>query len=288
MSDITFAIGNLQIITARVEPNKVQGRDLAGMPAIYIPLELQLLPAGKNGEMEYAVVRLAGAVQNQSLNEFASFDVGPLSLAPNATPYFRQQDVMIALDRLRAKRFEDARNGENANFQLTMSCLIWRPSQLAFEAARASGPLAVLVPKSQWAEGVASKWNLSHTRLIEIEFPANITGENFRTSFARIEEAEKLFLNGQYKQVLIALRLSFEGLAKGLGFVKVDKDFFDSLFASSPAEKREKAREAVLNLYKFLHLGPHEQGGDGTISRQDARFALTMAYAVFEYIVPKA
>jgi hypothetical protein len=288
MNDITFAIGSLQIITARIEPNKIQGRDLAGMPAIYIPLELQLLPAEKHGEMEYAVVRLAGTVQNQPLNEFASFDVGPLNLAPSTTPYFRQQDVMITLDRLRAKRFEDARNGDNANFQLMMSCLIWRPSQLTFEVARASGPLAVLVPKSQWAEGVASKWNLSHTKLIEIEFPANTAGENFRASFVRIEEAEKLFLNGQYKQVLVALRLSFEGLAKRLGFGSADKNFFDSLFANSPAEKREKAREAVLNLYKFLHLGPHEQGSDGTISRQDARFALTMAYAVFEYIVPRA
>lgn len=237
--------------------------------------------------MEYTVVRLAGTVQNKHLSEFASFEVSPLTLAPSVTPYFRQQDVLIMLDRLRVKRFEDARNGGNASFQLMLSCLIWRPSQLAFEASRTSGPLDVSVPRSQWAEAVASKWNLSHTKLIEIEFSASIVGENFRTSFARIEEAEKSFLNGQYKQVLTALRLSFEGLAKGLGFERVDKEFFDSLFVNSPMEKREKAREAVLNLYKFLHLGPHEQSGDSAISRQDARFALTMAYAVFEYSVPR-
>jgi len=108
-----------------------------------------------------------------------------------------------------------------------------------------------------------------------------------------VDEAEKLFANGQYKQVLTALRLSFEALAISLGFEKRVRECFESLFADTHPEKKEKAREALTGLYKFLHLGPHEQAeGSETVAQpgvlcRDARFALTMAHAVFEYITPQ-
>lgn len=287
MSEITFEATNLQIITARVEPNKLQGRDVAGIPMLYIPLQLQLIHGGQKRDVEYTIVRLAGTLQNQWLNEFAYFEVSPLALVPSTTPYFRQQDVLIGLDRARVRQFEDARDGREARFQVVLSCLVWYPSRLAFEMTRGSGPLDVIVPTSQWADTVVSKWGISRTRLVQIEFPTGETGDAFRTAYARVEEAEKFFLNGQYKQVLTGLRLSFEALAKGLGFERVGGELLESLFANFPEEKKQKACQALLNLYRFLHLGPHEQTDGPTISRQDARFALTMVFTVFEYITPR-
>jgi len=93
--------------------------------------------------------------------------------------------------------------------------------------------------------------------------------------------------------VLTELRLAFEGLANGLGFEGRVRECVDHLLAEFGGEKKDKARETVLNLYKFLHLGPHEPvqapdaTGQPTVNRGDARFALVMTYAIFEYITPK-
>ncbi len=294
MSETWLEVGGRNVVTVRLEPNSVHGRDMAGMPALYFPLQLQLLPGGEKADVQYTVVRIAGTVQNSPLGEFASFDAGPLALVPNPAPLFRQQDALVALDRQRIRRFEEARAGNDAYFEIMLSGLVWFPTQQKFEVTRASGYLQVSVPKSHWAERVISAWGLSNIKVVEVRFPKSAAGENFRASYARVEEAEKLFANGQYKQVLTTLRLSFEALAISLGFESRVKDCFESLFASSHPDKKEKAREALTGIYKFLHLGPHEQAkqpepsGEAVVSREDARFALTLAYAIFEYITPNA
>jgi hypothetical protein len=244
--------------------------------------------------VQYTLVRLAGNLLNQPLGEFASFDVGPLAEVPNPEPFFRHQEAFVALDRQRIRRFEDTRAGNEAYFQIMLSCLVWYPAQQKFEVTRSSGHLEVKVPQSHWAEKVISVWNLSNIKVVEIEFPKGAAGENFRASYARVEEAEKLLASGQYKQVLTTLRLSFEALANSLGFERRVKECFESLFASSHPDKKEKARDALTGIYKFLHLGPHEQvnqpvsSAQPVVTRQDARFALTLAYAIFEYITPSA
>jgi len=171
---------------------------------------------------------------------------------------------------------------------------LWYPAQQKFEVTRSSsGSLELSVPRSQWIDRVLSVWNLTQIKVIEIKFPGSAAGENFRNSYSRVEEAERLFTSGQYKQVLTTLRLSFEGLAKSLGFPAAGKDFFEALFAPAHPEKREKARDALTGIYRFLHLGPHEQannldlGTQPVITRQDARLALTLAHAIFEYITPE-
>jgi hypothetical protein len=294
MSEVSLVAAEQQVITVRLEPNNVQGRDMAGQPALYLPLKLQILPAGQRGEVQYTLLRLAGKLLNPQLNEFASFELSPLAEMPNPTPFYRQHEAVVLLDRQRIRRLEDARSGNDAYFQITLSGLVWYPVGQKFQTTNSSGFLDVVVPKSHWAEKVVSPWNLSRINLVEIQFPHSAAGENFRASYARIEEAEKLFANGQYKQVLTALRQSFEALAISLGFEKRVRECFEYLFASSHPDKKEKAREALTSIYKFLHLGPHEQANQpdphaqSAISRQDARFALTLAYAIFEYITPSA
>jgi hypothetical protein len=82
-------------------------------------------------------------------------------------------------------------------------------------------------------------------------------------------------------------------LAKSFGSEKAGKEFFESLFTSTHPEKKEKARDALNAIYRFLHLGPHEQASNAdsnsqpVVTRNDARFALTLANAIFEYITPE-
>lgn len=293
MSEIGFAVADRQVVTVRLEPTALQARDMAGVPCLSLPFQIQLLPSGQKGDVEYTLVRLAGALQNQIIGEFARFEVGPLALVPIPTPFFRPQEAVVELDRLRFRRFEDARDGRDAHFQITLSALVWYPTQQRFDVSVSSGPLGVLVPRSYWIDNILPQMNLSNSKVIEVTF-AGSTGENFRASYGRIEEAEKLFASGLYKQMLTSLRLAFEGLSKSFGFEKPSKEFFESLFANAHPEKKEKASAALTAVYKFLHLGPHEHttstpntNDQPVVTRQDARFALTMAYTVFEYITPK-
>ena len=295
MSEVWLPVGGRNVITIRLESNNVQGRDMAGQPALYLPLQLQLLHAGQQKDVDYTLVRLAGKLQCQPLGEFASFDVGPLAEVPNPEPFFRHQEALVTLDRRQISRFEETRAGKDAYFQVMLTGVLWHPAQQKFEVTRASsGFLELTVPRSHWIDRVLSAWNLSHIKVVEIEFPGSATGENFRNSYARVEEAEKLFASGHYKQVLTTLRLSFEALAKSFGSEKATKEFFESFFASAHPEKKEKARDAVNGIYRFLHLGPHVQANHAdsntqpVVTREDARFALTLAYAIFEYITPSA
>jgi hypothetical protein len=293
MSEVSFPIAGRQVATFRLEPNSIQGRDLAGQPALYLPLQMQLLPGGQQKNVQYTLVRLAGKLQSQHLAEFASFDAGPIAGVPNPDPFFRQQDALVILGRRQVKRFEDARDGNDAYFLIMLSGLVWYPAEQKFEMTQSFGHLEVKIPKSHWADKVLAAWNLSGVKVVEIEFPRGVAGEAFRTSYARVEEAERHYASGRYKEALTSLRLSFEGLANGLGYEGRVKDCIDHLFADAHAEKKQKAVEALVALYKFLHLGPHEQaappdtGSDAVVLRRDARFALTMALAVFEYVTPQ-
>jgi hypothetical protein len=293
MSEVSFVIADRQVATFRLEPNNIQGRDLAGQPALYLPLQMQLLPGGQQKNVQYTLVRLAGKLQSQHLAEFASFDVGPIAEVANPEPFFRHQEALVVLDRHQVRRFEDARSGNDAYLLIVLSGLVWYPAQQKFEMLRSFGQLEAKIPKSHWAENVLTAWNLSGVKVVEIEFPRGVAGEAFRTSYARVEEAEKHYASGRYKEALTSLRLSFEGLANGLGYDGRVKDCIEHLFADAHAEKKQKGVEALVALYKFLHLGPHEQAGgpdtgsDAIVLRRDARFALTMALAVFEYVTPQ-
>ncbi len=293
MSELWLEVGGRNAITIRLEPNSVQGRDMAGRPGLYLPLQVQLLPTGDQKNVEYAMVRLAGKLQSQYLNEFASFDVGPIATAPSPDPLFKRQEALVMLDRHQVQRFEDARSGKDACFQIVLNGLAWFPTKAAFEPARPSGHLDVKVPRSVWVDQVLAIWNLSNVKLVEIVFPASETGAYFRDAYHRVEEAERHFANGQYKETLTSLRRSFEGVANKLGYEGRVKECLEHLFAGEHAEKKQKATEALFRLYQFLHLGPHDPPApsgaedDPIVFRQDARFALTMAHAIFEYITPQ-
>jgi hypothetical protein len=293
MSEVLLSVAGRNVITARLESDKVSSRNWGGQPVLYLGMELQLLPAGEQRQINYTLLRLGGKLQTQALGEFASFEVEPLALVPNVEPFFRQQDILVPLDRLRVEHFENARAGNDARFQVSITALVSSPVEPKFEVARpSSGQLEVIVPRSLWIDNVLSHWNLTKTKVIEVTFSDGAAGERFRNAYARVEQAEKHLASGEYKQTLTSLRMAFEGLAKDSGFPSAGKDFFDSLFVTVHPDKKEKARDALNGIYRFLHLGPHEQAnqpnsnGEPVINREDARFALILTQAAFGYMNP--
>lgn len=288
MSEILLTTNGRNAITVRLESNNVSGRDLGGLPALFFPLELQLLPGGDKSDAPYTLVRLAGTLQNQQHGEFAAFEIGPLPDPSTPQPHFRQRQVTVALDRVRVKRFEEARAGNDANFGIMLSCLLWHPAQQKFEAVW-GGPLQVQVPKSHWVERVLSSWNLSDVKIVEIRFPGSDAGENFRAAYHKVEAAEKAYANGQWKHTLAELYAAFESLAKASNFAKPDQQFFAALLSDLHPAKKEKFKLALDSLCDVLHLGRHEPKEAAetfSVSPGDARFALIMAHAIFEYITP--
>jgi len=293
MGEVFLSVAGRNVITARLESDKVHGRSWGGKPVLYLGMQLQLLPAGEQRQINYILVRLGGRLQTQALGEFASFEVEPLALVPNAQPFFRQQDILVPLDRLRVEHFEKARAGNDARFQVGITALVSSSGEPKFEVAHpSSGQLEVIVPRSLWIDNVLSHWNLSKTKVIEITFSDGATGEKFRNAYVRVEQAEKQFASGEYKQTLTTLRMAFEGLAKESGFPSAGKDFFESLFVTVHPDKKEKARDTLTGIYRFLHLGPHEQAnqpnsnGEPAINRRDAHFALILTQAAFGYMTP--
>jgi hypothetical protein len=291
MSQVWLELGGRNVITVRLEPNSIFGQDRAGQPALHLPLQVQLLPAGEQKNVQYQLVRLAGRLQSQPLGEFASFEIGPLAEVSSPDPFFRQQDALVALDRWQIKRFEDARAGKDAQLQIMLCGLLWYPMQPRFEVTRSPGYLDVMIPRSHWVDRVLSPWNLSTMKIVEIKFPGGTVGENFRTSYAKIEAAEKLYANGQWKQTLGELYSAFESLAKACDFAKPDQQFFAGLLSEVHSVKKEKLKLSLDAFCDLLHLGRHEpkEGANAfAVSPRDAHFALIMTHAIFEYITPEA
>jgi hypothetical protein len=286
MGEVGFPISSSQVLTVRLDPTDVRGIDRAGQPILHLPLKVRALPVSQAGD--YALLRLAGRLLSSTAGDFAGFDAGPLALESRPAPDFGGTvQVFVDLDRTRVKRFEDARAGQNAHLQAHLSALIWVPGQSKFNQIASAGNLDVWVPKSHWADEVVTRWNLSRIKTVEIEFPRATIGENFRSAYEKVENAEKLFTEGHYKQTLAELYSAFENLAHGHGFKQPDQALFADLLADAHGVKKEKAKLALDKLCDFLQLGRHEPKElpeTFEISRREARLGLTMAYAVFEYL----
>lgn len=296
MPDISFNVGNFQVVTARIEPSDITGIGSPAAPRLSLPFKVQLLPAGPQQQTasSYVLLRFAGRLHSPRIGELANFEAGPIAQESNPAPnFFRQILINVEMDSPRVRQFEDVRGGGDAQLDIDLSGLIYLPLTQKFQILQPGRPLQISVPRSHWVDRVVHPWDLDSVKLIEIRFLKSKAGDTFRDAYARVEAAEKHYANGQYKEVLTSLRLSFERLANDLGNGGRFKECLESVLSDYGPEKRQKAIEALNGFYRFLHLGPHEQpaqsglGDQPSILRQDARFALTMAHAIFEYITPR-
>ncbi len=291
MSEVSLPVEGRNTITIRLEPNSVYGQDMAGQPALCLPLQLQMVPTGQQKNVEYTLLRLAGTLQSHSVGQFGSFEAAPLAETSNSEPYFRPQSATVILHRQQIRQFEDARGGKDAHLQIMLSCLLSLPAPPRFEVSRSPGYLDVTIPRSHWVDRVLFPWNLSTVKIVEIRFPGSAAGENFRSSYAKVESAEKLFANGQWKQTLAELYSAFESLAKGYGYARPDQQFFAGVLSSLHPAKKEQLKLSFDSFCDLLHLGRHEPNETPNsleLSARDAHFALIMAHAIFEYITPSA
>ncbi|HMD85753.1 MAG TPA: hypothetical protein VKO18_13745 [Terriglobia bacterium] len=286
-----IALLGVQPITIRLEPTDLVGVGSAAWPRLLLRFKIQLaLPHGQETGKGYVLLRLAGRIETPRIGEIARFDFGPFVGEPTTHPFFAPLDVTVDLDRARVWQFEEARAEADAQLDFSFSGLAWLPEKQKFELAPSAGQLHVRVPRSWWVDEVVSRWGLSSVKMVEISFPSSRVGDNFRSAYAHVESAEKLFANGQYKQVLAELYSGFETLARSMSFAKPDQQFFAGILDQLHPTKKQSAKLALDSLCDFLHLGRHEAKEapeSFTISRSDARFALIMSQAVLEYVGPK-
>jgi hypothetical protein len=292
MAETSFTIRSFRVLTIRLEPTDVRGAGSPARPTLRLPLKLQVKPTrGQQGDIDYALLRLAGTLSSPAIGDFAEFEVGPIvEESRNDAHYIRGLDVQVDLNHPRVRQFEDARSGANAQLSVNLSGLVWFPEDQKFEKAHSDSPLQVVVPRSHWADEVLSRWGLGTVKLIEVKFPSSDVGQNYLRAYSQVENAERLSASGQYKQALAELYSAFENVANSQGFSKPDQQYFAQVFADVHPMKKEAAKRALDGLCDFLHLGRHEPKESPEtfqISRCDARFALTMAHAVFEYVTPK-
>lgn len=292
MAETRCNIRNCEVLVARLDETQVRGSGSSFRPILQLPLKLHVMPArGDRGEMNYVLLRLAGTLSCPSISEFAEFESPPMAeeSRPDAH-YFRQADLRIPLDHRRIRQFEDARSGANATLTVNLSSLVWFTEDQKFERVYCGTPLQLIVPRSTWADQVLAPWGLDRVKLVEIRFPLSDAGDNYRAAYTNLEDAERHFANGQWKETLAELYSAFEGLAKATGFNDPNQQFFAHILQAFHSDKKDKTKLALDYLCEFLHLGRHEPKTSPEtfqISPSDARFALTMAHAVFEYITPK-
>jgi hypothetical protein len=146
--------------------------------------------------------------------------------------------------------------------------------------------LDISVPRSHWIDMALKPWGVSDLRLLEIKFPG-ASHKEMATARHRLEQAEEFYRAGNYPQVLTELRNAFDAIAQVYSQKGVGKDAWEELLAHTHAGVRERLLETLASFRKVLHLGPHQPLPTAQtptpISRQDARFALIVSHAVFEY-----
>ena len=146
--------------------------------------------------------------------------------------------------------------------------------------------LQITVPRSHWIDTALKPWGVSDLRLLEIKFPGDSRKE-MATARARLERAEELYRIGDYPHVLTELRSAFDAIAEAYSTKGVGKDAWGQILTHTHAGVRDKILESFAAFRQFLHLGPHQPmptaQAPTPISRQDARFALVVAHAIFEY-----
>ena len=294
MSEVYLNIRDYQALTIRLDPTEIRGEGSAARPVLHLPLKVKITSiSGQKGPVSYTLLRLAGTLGISPQDEIAEFELPPLADVSVPQGYDLYHGVNVPLGHAVIKRLEDVRDGKDAQLSIRFSALVWFPPDSSFLNVPSRGSLQLTVPRSHWADNVLPHWGLSNVKLVEIRFPAGQVGENYRTAYARVEDAEKLFANGQYKQTLAELYSAFEALANSFDCAKPNQQLFVKLLAESPSAKKENAKLALNYICDFFHLGRHEPDKESQpnnqpfILRRDARLGLILAHAIFEYLTPE-
>lgn len=290
MAEITFNVLNYSVLRVRLEPTEIFAAGTSSNPILTLRFRLQLqqVPIQQNqpnkSRGHYTLLRLAGqfGISNE---EITSFEAPPMAEMSSANAYERQFDVPVPLTLQKLKRLEDLRAGKDPTLKIELTGLVAIAETGQFERLQ-NASLSVAVPRSHWIDRVLNPLRISDLRLLEIAFPANGRKELTATQ-ERLTKAEQLYRTADYTHVLTTLRTAFEGIAEVYSAKSADRNLFERMLVNTHPEMRIKLRDAFDYFHRVLHLGPHEPTSAteiaAPVSRNDARFALVVAHAIFDY-----
>lgn len=283
MSETSFNIKGHGVGRVRLEPTDITGMGSPANPQLVLGLKFQLLP---HPQTSYSLLRVHAKIFVGNENHpIASAEHLPLVEESYQNVSERTISLNVPLTLAQIKHLEDVRNGDNLVLRIMLSGLVALKQLNEFERLQDMN-LRVPVPRSHWIDTALKAWGVSDLRILEIKLPGESRKEMV-TARQRLERAEGLYRIGDYPHVLSELRNASDAIAEAYSQKGVGKDAWDEILAQAHAGVRESLLEMLASFRKFLHLGPHQPlptpETPTPISRQDARFALIVAHAVFEY-----
>jgi hypothetical protein len=291
MPSTSFALRGQHVGRVTLEVADIRAEGAYWRPILHLPLKLSLMPLGGPDAAigsNFYLLQTDCELYYGSHEELASFQVPWVVEQANPQPYERDFPIRVELSPLIVQRIEELRSGKDPQFELELKALVSLGAGGNFDKVRAQSRLAFAVPRSTWTDRVLEVWKLGRHKLIDIEFPHNRTGEQFKKAYTKLEEAEKHFSNGQWRETLASIYAAFELLAKSRKFSKPDQQFFAALLADHNPVTKESAKRMLDSFCAFLHLGRHETAPADSprpvAGRNEARLSLITAHAVFEYL----
>jgi hypothetical protein len=283
MSETSFTVKGNGVGRVRLEPTTIIGMGSPANPQLVLPLKFQLLPFGQTN---YTLLSVSAKIFVGSENQpVATVEHLPIAEESLPNPFDRTVNLSAPLTLTQIKHIEDIRDGKNLLLKITLSGLVVLKQSNEFEKLQ-DMVLEVSIPYSHWIETSLKAWRVSDLRVLEIKFPGDSRKE-MATARARLERAEALYRIGDYPHVLAQLRSAFDAMAEAYSEKGVSKEAWEEILGYTHADVRNKLRDTFATFRKFLNLGPHEPLPTPEtltpISRQDARFALVVAHAIFEY-----
>jgi hypothetical protein len=283
MSETSFNVKGNGVGKVRLESTDIFGIGNPANPQLQLGVKFQLLPLGQNS---YTLLRVHGKLfvggENQPV---ATAEHSPLVEQSYQNVYERNVQLTVPLTLTQIKHIEDVRNGNDLNLRVTLSGVVALKPADEWERLQDMN-LDVSVPRSHWIDKALNPWGASDLRLLEIRFPG-ASHEEMATARQRLAQAEGFYRVGNYPAVLNELRNAFDAVAQAYSQKGVGKDAWEELLIHTHPTVRERLQETLASFRKMLHLGPHQPlptpQTPTPISRQDARFALIVAHAVFEY-----
>lgn len=283
MSEVYFNVKNFSAGRIRWEPTDITGTGSRAYPQLILGLKLQLLPAG---QINYTLLRIGGNLFIGNENyAVANFEYPAMAENASSQAYDRVLNLVVPLTLTQIKHIETLRAGNNLLLRITLTGLVILKPSNEFERLPEMG-LQISVPRSHWIDNVLKTWNVSDLRLLETNLPAD-DGGAMAAATKRLSDAEQLYRTGDYPHVLTQLRLAFAAVAERYGFRQADKNMFDKALSEKHPKMRTALRDSFAYFCDLLNFGPHEPtpttDAPTPVSRNDARFALVTAHAIFEY-----
>jgi hypothetical protein len=283
MSETGFSVKGNGVGRVRLEPTDILGMGCPANPQLVLPLKFQLLPLGPT---TYTLLRVSAKIFVGNENHpVATAEHPPFAEDSSPNAYDRTVNLNVPLTLAQIKHIEDVRDGNNLLLRVTLSGLVALKQLNEFERLQDMN-LQVPIPRSHWIDTALKAWGVSDLRVLEIKFPGASTKE-MTTARERLEQAEALYRVGDYPHVLTQLRNAFDAIAQAYSHKGVGKAVWEQLLTHTHAGVRDKLLDSFIAFREVLHLGPHQPiptaQSPTPISRQDARFALVVAHAIFEY-----